>query len=60
MINRLRDGFFGKLTSAKWAALAKYSQDTAPRDIANLVKRGVLAREPGGGRSTSYALVNED
>ena len=57
MIALLFDGFFGKLTSSKWAAIAKCSQDTALRDIDDLVRRGVLAREPGGGRSTSYALA---
>jgi len=56
MINRLLDGFEGKLTSSKWAALAKCSQDTALRDIADLVDRGILVKEKGGGRSTSYAL----
>jgi Fic family protein len=56
IINRLFDGFEGKLTSSKWAKLAKCSQDTALRDIDDLVKRGVLVKEPGGGRSTSYAL----
>jgi Fic family protein len=57
MLNRLLDGFEGKLTSSKWAKLAKCSQDTALRDIDDLVKRGILAREAAGGRSTSYALV---
>jgi Fic family protein len=57
VINRLLDGLEGKLTSSKWAALAKCSQDTALRDIDDLVKRGVLVKEPGGGRSTSYALA---
>jgi Fic family protein len=57
VLNRLFDGFEGKLTSSKWAKLAKCSQDTASRDIDDLVKRGVLVKEPGGGRSTSYALV---
>jgi len=57
VLNRLFDGFEGKLTSSKWAKLAKCSQDTASRDIADLVKRGVLVKEPGGGRSTSYALA---
>ncbi len=57
IINRLFDGFEGKLTSSKWAKLAKCSQDTALRDIDDLVKRGVLVKEPGGGRSTSYALA---
>jgi Fic family protein len=57
VINRLLDGIVGKLTSSKWAKLAKCSQDTALRDINDLVKLGVLAKEPSGGRSTSYALV---
>ena len=56
LINRLLDGFEGKLTSSKWAALAKCSQDTAHRDIVDLVERGLLLRNPGGGRSTSYSL----
>ena len=56
VLNRLFDGLEGKLTSSKWAKLAKCSQDTALRDIDDLVKRGVLVKEPGGGRSTSYAL----
>jgi len=57
VINRLFDGLEGKLTSSRWAALAKCSQDTALRDIQDLVKRGILVQEPGGGRSTSYALA---
>jgi Fic family protein len=57
VLNRLFDGFEGRLTSSKWAKLAKCSQDTAFRDIDDLVKRGVLVKEPGGGRSTSYALA---
>jgi Fic family protein len=56
IINRLLDGFDGKLTSSKWATLGKCSQDTASRDIDDLVQRGVLAKNPGGGRSTSYSL----
>jgi len=58
IINRLFDDFEGKLTSSKWAKLAKCSQDTALRDIDDLVKCGVLVKEPGGGRSTSYALAD--
>lgn len=58
IINRLFEGFEGKLTSSKWAILAKCSQDTALRDIDDLVKRGVLVKGPGGGRSTSYALAD--
>ena len=57
MLNRLLDGFEGKLTTSKWAKLAKCSQDTALRDITYLVDHGLLARNPGGGRSTSYDLL---
>lgn len=57
MINLLFDGVDGKMTSSKWAKLAKCSQDTALRDIEELLKCGVLVKEPGGGRSTSYALA---
>ncbi|WP_066735365.1 Fic family protein [Cupriavidus sp. D384] len=56
VLNRLLDGFEGKLTSSKWAAIAKCSADTALRDINDLVERGALRKSPGGGRSTSYAL----
>ena len=56
MLNRLLDGFEGKLTSSKWAQLAKCSQDTALRDILDLVARGLLSRDPAGGRSSSYSL----
>ena len=57
VLNRLLDSFEGKLTNAKWAALAKTSSDTALPDIGDLVERGVLVRDAGGGRSTSYSLV---
>ena len=57
LLNRLLDGFEGKLTSSKWAAIAKCSQDTALRDIEDLLGHGVLVKEPAGGRSTSYILV---
>lgn len=56
LLNRLLDGFEGKLTSSKWAAIAKCSPDTALRDINELVGRGVLRRMEGGGRSTAYEL----
>lgn len=56
MLNRVLDGFEGHLTTTKWAALTKSSPDTALRDILELVGRGILARNPGAGRSTSYAL----
>jgi Fic family protein len=57
ILNRLLDGFEGKLTSSKWAKLAKCSQDTAHRDIEDLLGRRILVKDPGGGRSTSYSLV---
>ncbi|HEX5277287.1 MAG TPA: Fic family protein [Fluviicoccus sp.] len=57
LLNRLLDGFEGKLTTGKWAALAKCSPDTALRDMADLVARGVLRKSEAGGRSTSYELV---
>lgn len=56
VINRLLDGFEGKLTSSKWAKLTKCSQDTAGRDISDLLERKILAKEEAGGRSTSYVL----
>lgn len=58
VINRMLDGFEGKLTSSKWARLAKCSQDTAYRDILDLMERGVLKKNPEGGRSTSYDLAD--
>jgi Fic family protein len=57
MINRLLDGFEGKLTTSKWAKLAKCSQDSAYRDILDLLDRNILIKEAAGGRSTSYSLV---
>jgi len=57
MLNKLIDGFEGKLTSTKWAAIAKCSQDTALRDILYLVDHGILARGEEGGRSTGYSLI---
>jgi Fic family protein len=56
IINRLLDGFEGKLTSSKWAKLTKCSQDTALRDISDLLERRVLIKDEAGGRSTSYRL----
>jgi len=58
VINRMLDGFEGKLTSSKWASLAKCSQDTAYRDILDLLERGVLKKNPAGGRSTSYDFAD--
>jgi len=54
LVNRLLDGLEGKLTSSKWAAIAKCSPDTALRDITDLLTRGVLRKPDAGGRSTSY------
>lgn len=56
MLNRLLKGFTGKLTSSKWATLSGCSQDTAIRDIQDLVRRDILVKEKAGGRSTSYSL----
>jgi Fic family protein len=57
MINRLLNGFEGKLTSSKWAKLTKCSQDSALRDIEDLINKGVLTKDSAGGRSTSYSLA---
>jgi Fic family protein len=57
VLNKLLDGFEGKLTSSKWAKVAKCSQDTATRDIKDLIERGALKQDEGGGRSTSYSLI---
>lgn len=58
VLNRLLDGFEGKLTTSKWSTLAKCSHDTALRDIVALVERGILVRNLEGGRSTSYDLAS--
>jgi Fic family protein len=58
VINRMLEGFDGKLTTSKWAALTKSSNDTALRDIQQLVERRVLVRNAAGGRSTSYSLAD--
>ena len=55
VLNRLLDGFEGKLTSSKWAKLVKCSSDTALRDIEDLVQKGLIVRE-GTGRGTYYEL----
>ena len=57
MMNRLSNGFEGKLTSAKWAKMCNCSHDTALRDIEDLIAKGILARSAEGGRSTSYELI---
>ena len=59
ILNRLLEGFEGKLTTSKYAKLAGCSQDTALRDISSLVDQGILIRNPAGGRSTSYGLPEE-
>ncbi|MEO6081035.1 MAG: Fic family protein [Steroidobacteraceae bacterium] len=56
LVCRLLDGFEGKLTSSKWATIARCSPDTALRDITELLARGVLRKSDAGGRSTSYEL----
>jgi Fic family protein len=58
MINKLMDSFDGKLSSSKWAKMTKTSQDSALRDIQDLVSRGILTKDPAGGRSTNYFLSN--
>lgn len=57
ILNKLIDGFDGKLTSSKWAKIAKCSQDTALRDIQDLLGRGLLIKDASGGRSTNYLMV---
>jgi Fic family protein len=56
MLNKLLEKFEGKLTSSKWAKITRSSQDTALRDLSDLVERGILSKDSGGGRSTSYSL----
>jgi Fic family protein len=60
MVNRLLNGFEGKLNSSKWAKITKVSSDTALRDIQDLVEKSILVRDEGGGRSTSYSLAGLD
>ncbi len=57
VLNRLLDGFEGNMTTSRWAAISRCSQDTAHRDIVELVERGLLKKNRSGGRSTSYSLV---
>lgn len=59
ILNLLLEGFEGKLTTSKYAKLAKCSQDTALRDILSLIERGILVRNPAGGRSTTYAVAEK-
>jgi Fic family protein len=60
ILNRLLDGFEGKLTSSKWAKIERCSPDTALRDITGLIEHGILTRDAAGGRSASYSLSFED
>jgi Fic family protein len=59
LILKLQDGFMGKLTSSKWAKIAKCSQDTASRDMQDLIRTGILQKDAAGGRSTSYSLISD-
>ncbi len=56
VLNKLLDGFEGKLTSMKWAKMTKCSKDTAIRDINDLINKDILQKESAGGRSTNYVL----
>lgn len=56
MLNKMLDGFEGKLTTSKWAKICKCSQDTALRDIQDLINKDILHKESSGGRSTNYEL----
>ena len=57
MLNKLLDGFTGKLKTSKWAKITKCSSDTALRDIKDLMEKGILRQEMSGGRSTNYELI---
>jgi Fic family protein len=56
VVKKLFDGFEGKLTAEKWSKMTNSSPRTALRDIDQLIAVGILEREKGGGRSTSYRL----
>ena len=57
LINKLLDGFYGKLTTGKWAKMAKCSNDTALRDIQDLLEKEILVKDTAGGRGTNYLLA---
>ena len=57
ILNMQFDGFFGKLTSGKWAKITKCSSDTALNDINDLIAKGILRKADAGGRSTNYVLI---
>ena len=59
LLNKILDGFHGKLTSSKWAKIAKCSKDTAIRDINDLIDKQILQKEAAGGRSTNYELKDK-
>lgn len=59
MLNKLLDGFDGKLKTSKWAKITKCSRDSALRDIKDLMDKGILQLEDAGGRSTNYELANQ-
>lgn len=59
ILNKLFDGFEGKLKSSKWAKITKCSTDTALRDIKDLIEKGILVQDKSGGRSTNYELTIE-
>ena len=58
VINRMLDDFEGHLSTSKYARLARCSSDTALRDIRDVLDRGILVKNPGGGRSTSYRFAD--
>ena len=60
ILNKLLDGFIGKLSTSKWAKITKCSPDTALRDIKDLLDKNILYKEASGGRSTSYRLADSD
>ncbi len=60
IINRIMDGFEGKLTAEKWAKITKCSHATALRDITDLIAKGVLEKDGSGGRSAGYQLTRQN
>ena len=57
LLNKIMDGFEGKLTSSKWAKIAKCSKDSTVLDMNDLIEKGILQKEAAGGRSTNYELI---
>ena len=57
LINKLLDDFKGVLTTSKWAKIAECSQDTALRDIQDLLEKKIIQKNSSGGRSTNYSLI---